>query len=343
MMANKRGVLALAGAAAGLGIGIAAERSMLKRRRRNDPQAGERFGTRRGERTRRITLRDGAEAFIEEVGPETCSRGIVFIHGSALRTDLWHYQMAGIGGQRLIFYDLRGHGLSERGEAEYSIVTLAQDLEEVIDACDLDEVVIVGHSVGGMIALEFAVAHPDLLGSRIKGMALLNTTYGPAVETLAGGAAIARLERVTRRPFDLLGSQAQKLERLRRVIRPSDAIFWSVAFAGFGPGASAKQIDFTYDMLSETQADVIFELIKAYRDFDVRDHLSEVNVPVLVIGGTQDRLTQSHASEYIAGELPKADLHVLEGSGHMTMLERHRELNGLLEAFALDMLGPPPT
>ncbi|MPZ70143.1 MAG: alpha/beta fold hydrolase [Actinobacteria bacterium] len=339
-MANKKGVLALAGAAVGLGVGIAAERSMLKRRRLNDPQAGERFGTRRGERSQKIILRDGAEAFIEEVGPES-SRGVVFIHGSALRTDLWHYQMPGIGGQRLVFYDLRGHGLSERGEAELSILTLTQDLEEIIDACRLDEVVIVGHSVGGMIALEFAIAHLDLLGSKVKGLALLNTTYGPAVETLAGGAAIARFERVTRRPFDLLGTQSEKLERLRRVIRPSDAIFWSVAYAGFGAGASAKQIDFTYDMLSETQADVIFELIKAYRDFDVRDRLSEVNVPVLVIGGTQDRLTQSHASEYIATALPKSDLHVLEGSGHMTMLERHRELNELLEAFTLDVLGPP--
>ena len=213
-MAPKKGVLALAGAAVGLGIGIAAERSILKRRRLNDRQAGERFGTRRGERSQKITLRDGAVAFIEEVGPES-SKGLVFIHGSALRTDLWHYQMPGVGGQRLIFYDLRGHGLSERGEADYSIATLAEDLEEIIDACGLEEVVIVGHSVGGMIALRFAVDNLDLLGSKVKGMALLNTTYGPTVETLAGGATIARFERVTRRPFDLLGTQAEKLERLR--------------------------------------------------------------------------------------------------------------------------------
>ena len=340
-MANKKGVLALAGAAVGLGVGIAAERSMLNRRRRNDPEAGERFGTRRGERSRKITLRDGASVFVEEVGPESKS-GVVFIHGSALRTDLWHYQMEGIGDQRLIFYDMRGHGLSDKGDAEYTIDTLAEDLEEVIDACGLEEVVIVGHSVGGMIALKFALSHLELLGSKIKGLALLNTTYGPAVETLAGGAAITRIERVTRRPFDLLGTQAEKLQRLRKVIRPSDAIFWSVAYAGFGASASAKQIDFTYDMLSETQADVIFDLIKAYRDYDVRDRLSEVNVPVLVIGGTQDRLTQSHASEYIAGALPKSDLHVLSGCGHMSMLERHRDVNQLLTEFAANTLGPVP-
>lgn len=340
-MANKKGVLALAGAAVGLGVGIAAERSMLKRRRRNDPEAGERFGTRRGERSRKITLRDGAETFIEEVGPES-KTGVVFIHGSALRTDLWHYQMEGIGNQRLIFYDMRGHGLSAKGDAEYTIDTLVDDLEEVIDACSLEEVVIAGHSVGGMIALKFALAHLELLGSKIKGLALLNTTYGPAVETLAGGAAITRIERVTRRPFDLLGTQAEKLQRLREVIRPSDAIFWSVAYAGFGAGASAKQIDFTYDMLSETQADVIFDLIKAYRDYDVRDRLSEVNVPVLVIGGTHDRLTQSHASEYISGALPKSDLHVLNGCGHMSMLERHRDVNRLLTKFTADILGPGP-
>ena len=94
-------------------------------------------------------------------------------------------------------------------------------------------------------------------------------------------------------------------------------------------------------MLSETEADVIFDLIKSYRDFDVRDRLDQVTVPVLIIGGSHDRLTQSHASEYLATRLPKADLHILDGCGHMSMLERHREVDSLLESFLADNLGKP--
>lgn len=332
-------MFALAGAAIGLGVGIAAEHSLLNRRRRNDPEAGEKFGTRRGTRTRRIALDDGAELFAEEAGPNRSS-GAVFVHGSGLRTDAWHYQMPGLDDHRLVFYDLRGHGLSQpKGDSDYTIKTLASDLMAVVEDAGLEQVVIVGHSVGGMAALQLCSERPDLLSSKIKGLVLCNSTYRPAVETLAGGAAVARFERVSRRPLDFIGNRPNYVEYVRKVLRPSDAVFWSVAFAAFGPHASAKQIDFTYDMLADTKADVIFDLIKSYRDFDATDSLGDINVPTLVIGGTHDRLTVAHASEHLAETLPKAQLHLLDGCGHMTMLERHRDFNRLVAGFLDDTLG----
>jgi pimeloyl-ACP methyl ester carboxylesterase len=118
-------------------------------------------------------------------------------------------------------------------------------------------------------------------------------------------------------------------------------MFWGVAFAAFGPGASARQIDFVYDMVAETTSDVIFELVKSYRDFDARDRLDEIRVPVLVVGGEHDRLTLPEASVYLAEHLPKAELHILEGSGHMSMLERYARVNEMLERFFDDVLGRP--
>jgi pimeloyl-ACP methyl ester carboxylesterase len=330
---RRNSLIAVAGAAVGLGAGVIAERSILKRRRRNDPAGAEKFGTRRGERSKRLRLPDGATLFIEETGPRS-RRGAVFVHGSALRSDVWHYQMSGIISHRLVFYDLRGHGLSQpKGDAEFSIATLADDLRTVIEDARLNEVVVVGHSIGGMVALQLCVKHPDLMDSTVKGLVLTNTTYGPAAETLLGGAAVARLERLTRRPLDVIGAQAGRLDRLRKVIRPSDAIFWGVALTAFGPGASARQIDFTYDMLSETQSDVVFDLVRSYRDFDVKDHLGEIDVPALVIGGTSDRLTVCRAAEEIAAGLPHARLELLDGCGHMSMLERARDFNRLVQAF----------
>lgn len=335
---KRRSTLALAGAAVGLAAGVVAERVAVRNRRAKDPERNEDFGHRRGVRSRRLPLDDGARIFIEEVGPEE-RRGAVFVHGSALRTDMWHYQMAGLGEHRLIFFDMRGHGMSQpKGEADYSIMTLTQDLRAVIDDCGLDEVVLVGHSVGGMIALSLCLEHPELMGARVKGLGLLNTTYGPAFETLIGGAAVARLERLARRPLDALGTQSVHIDRLRKLVRPSDALFWGVAFAAFGPGASAKQVDFTYDMVAETGSDVIFDLVKSYRAFDVRDRLDEVTVPALIIAGQHDRLTLPGASEYLDEHLPKSELHVLD-SGHMTMLERHEQVNAMLTRFFDDALG----
>lgn len=289
-----------------------------------------------------IDLPDGARIFVEEVGPEEASKGAVFIHGSVLRTDIWHYQIAGLDGHRLAFSDLRGHGLSQpKGRAAYSLATLADDLLATIDELGLQETVIVGHSIGGMIALQLCKARPDLLGASIKGLVLVNTTYGPVTETLIGSGVIARIERVTRRPFDVLGGQHERIERWRKLVRPSDAIFWGVAYGAFGPDASPKQIDFTYDMLSETPAEIIFDLVRSYRDHDMAEHLGDVTVPALVIGGTHDRLTQPKASRYLAEHLPKAELHIFERCGHMSMLERHEEFNSLVTDFLKDTLGAP--
>lgn len=336
---RKSSGVALATAAVGLTAGVVAEKIAIRKRRVHDTESEEAFGTKRGERTRRLEMPDGARLFVEESGPRS-KRGVVFVHGSALRTDMWHYQMDAFKGRRLVFFDLRGHGLSlPKGDGDYTVERLAEDLLAVIEDARLEEVVIVGHSVGGMVAQQLCLDHPELQGDVIKGLALLNTTYGPAIETVLGGASIARLERFARRPFDLLGSQSVRLDKLRAVIKPSDAMFWGVAFAAFGPQASARQIDFVYDMTAETPSDVLFDLIKSYRDFDAAGRLDEITVPCLVVSGSEDRLTLSDASVYLADHLLKADLQLLEGAGHMSMLERHVEVNEMLDRFFSDTLG----
>ena len=337
-MAKKSGLIALAGAAVGVGAGLAAQRSAVRRRRLNDTEAGEAFGKRRGERQRTIELPDGATLFVEEVGPKS-KRGAVFIHGSALRTDVWHYQLDGIGDHRLVFYDLRGHGLSQpKGERRYNIATLVDDLLTVIEDAGLEEVVLVGHSVGGMIALDLCSSRADLLGTTIKGVVCVNTTHRPAYETVTGGAAIARVERVLRHPMDALGTYHHRVDRLRKIIKPSNSLFMAVSFAAFGPHASARQVDFTYDMLAETPTDVLFDLFRAYRDYDVTELLADVTVPVLVVTGTHDRITVPGASQFLAENLPKAQLEVFDDCGHMTMLERHREFNTMLASFFDEVL-----
>ena len=337
-MAKRSGLLALAGTAIGVGAGLAAQRAAVRRRRLNDTEAGERFGTRRGVRERTIEMPDGAHLFIEEAGPPS-TRGAVFLHGSALRTDVWHYQLEGIGDHRLVFYDLRGHGMSQpKGERRYSISTLVDDLMAVIEDSGLEQVVLVGHSVGGMIALELCSGRPDLLGGLIKGVVCVNTTDRPAYETVTGGAAIARAERVLRRPLDAIGNHHSRVDYLRRIIKPTDSVFLAVSYAAFGPHGSARQIDFTYDMLAETPTDVLFDLFKAYRDFKVTDLLPDVTVPVLVMTGTHDRITVPGASQFLADNLPKAELKVFENCGHMSMLEKHKEFNTMLSEFFDEVL-----
>ena len=331
---NAKKGLASAGTLAGIGAGLVLQHSKVARRRRSDPEAAEPFGTRRGQRSRKLALNDGAQLFIEEVGPEA-ARAAIFLHSSAMRTDVWHYQLPGLDGHRLIFYDLRGHGLSQpKGDAPFSITRLAEDLLLVMDDAGLDEAVLVGHSIGGMIALELCKERTDLMGSRVKGLVLANTTYLPAFDSLGlGGAAVSRLERLARRPLDVIGSHTVRIDRLRSILPPSDLFFMALSLAGFGRSASARQVDLVYDMMSETPSDVLLDLLKAYRHFDVRDFLCRVSIPALVIGGTHDRLTSPEASQHLAEHMPTAELRLLEGCGHMSMLEEHDEFNSMVERF----------
>jgi pimeloyl-ACP methyl ester carboxylesterase len=339
----RKGLWALAGTAVTVGLGLTAQRSWVNARRRNDPEAAEAFGSRRGERSRFVELVDGGRLFVEEVGPES-PHGAVFVHGSALRTDVWHYQLAGIGGHRLVFYDLRGHGRSQpKGDAEFSVKTMAGDLKAVIEDSRLERVVVVGHSVGGMIALQLCADEPDFARSHVAGLVLAHTTYRPAFETVLGGAVLSRLERLVRRPLDVLGSQAHRLENLRRIVRPSDTVFLVVSLAAFGPHPSARQVDFVYDMLAETPTDVLFDLVRSYRDFDVSEALEQVEVPALVIGGSHDRITLPGASEHLATHLPDAHLEMMQACGHISMLERHERFSALVAGFLDEHLGRPTT
>ena len=326
----------LLGAAA---IGVAAERLVLSRRRATDPEASETFGERRGDRSGTFELDDGARIFFEEIGPEKATSGAIFIHGSACRTDVWHYQMTDLAGRRLLFCDLRGHGRSrKKGKADFSVARLAEDLEAVIRKAGFEEVILVGHSFGGMVALQLCRTRPKLLHSLIKGLVLVNTTHRPPVETIAGAAALIRIERLTRRPLDGLRAHGSRVDLLRKITRPSHLFFWGVYLLGFGRKASARQIDFTYQMLAQTPSDVIFDLLRAYRDYDVTDNLCDISVPALVVSGTCDRITIPEASEYLAEKMPNAELRLFEGCGHMTMFERYEELNSMLEGFMEDVL-----
>ncbi len=349
-MDRRTKLLALGGAALGLGAGLAAQHTLVKRRRIGDTESSEPFTRRRGERARTIRTPDGASIFIEETGPVSKS-GVVFIHGSALRTDLWHYQMPGIDGRRLVFFDLRGHGRSQRGglgrtsnkprkgELEFSVTTLAKDLEAVIEDCGLEEVVLVGHSIGGSVALELCRLHPEWINERIRGLVVANTSARLS-QTTAAGEMMIQLDRFLKRPTEfLVGGRSRYLDRLRKIVRPTDTAFLVVSFVAFGGQASAKQVDLTYDMVADTPSETILDLFKAYRTFDMWDELDDILVPTVVISGTEDRITVPSASEHLASRLPKAELIMLEGCGHMSMLERHEEFNTILSSFIADHLG----
>ncbi|MDQ1713996.1 MAG: hypothetical protein QOE45_3446 [Frankiaceae bacterium] len=320
--------------AAGVAAGVALERLAVGRDRlRPDPEAGEAFGRLPG-RESSVTLPDGVRLHVEETGNGPLT--VVFVHGFALSLASWHYQrrdLADVG--RLVFYDQRSHGRSTRGDDDSS--TLAQlglDLAALIDAvAPTGPVALVGHSMGGMTIMSLAKERPELFGTRVVAVALLATSAGGIAEALVPipqRAADVVTSRLLPRVHRVAG--APLIARGRRA--GSDLNFLFTKVWGFGDNPSPAQVELIERMTSATPLDVLTAFVPTFVEHDLYDGLATLGrVPVLVLGGTKDRVTKYAHSEEIARRTPGAQLVTLNGAGHMLMAERAPPVNLHLRAF----------
>ncbi|MFD0538007.1 alpha/beta fold hydrolase [Actinomadura luteofluorescens] len=183
------GVVAGVGAA-GVGAAVGLRRFAVGRvRLRPDPDAAEPFGELRG-REMSVRADDGVPLHVEVDGPDDAALTVVFCHGYTLNQDSWHYQRRDLRGSlRLVFWDQRAHGRSGRGEpGDATIEQTGDDLRAVLEAAVPPDrpVVLVGHSMGGMSIMALADRHPELFGSRVVGVALVNTSCGDMGEMTLG-------------------------------------------------------------------------------------------------------------------------------------------------------------
>ena len=339
-----RGIgMAAGGVMLGLGVGLAVERVLVGHdRRREDPEAGERFGRLRGTRSSTTSF-DGTRLHIEEMGSGPC---LVFSHGFSLTQDAWHYQRRDLPESfRCVFFDQRGHGRSGRPRTDdYSLQAFACDLKAVLDWTGEDRVVVVAHSLAGMAALQFAALDPEEMGRRLAGLVLVSTNYMDALRgmtaslTSRGAAQIQRA--VITASFRFIGQDPVRANQLRR--RGSDFGYLGTRLFGFGSNPSPSQVAFTDRLLSGTDVEVWAKVFPSLVNFDLSEVLESLALPTLIAVGDKDRLTPPAQARHMASKIPEARLLILEDSGHMALLEEHEALDAEIAAFAGQALSPIP-
>jgi pimeloyl-ACP methyl ester carboxylesterase len=325
---------------------IAAEKVAVGRiRLRPDPARDEPFGLLRG-RPVMVIAEDGVPLHAEVSGREDAPVTIVFCHGYTLSQEVWHYQRRDLAQDaRLVFWDQRSHGRSERSQPEHvSIGQLGQDLAAVLAALapGPGPVVLVGHSMGGMTIMALADEHPEFFGTKIIGVALISTTAhlvdatswlpGPLrpVARLAGPALLRGSSR---------GRRAAWTERLREA--GGDLAFLSTRFIAFGdPDVSPTVVDFLERVIRATPVDVVADFYLALLAHDRRTALTVLGqVPMVVITGAGDRLVPAAQTAELAAAIPGARLVQVPDAGHVVILERPEivteEISDLV-ALALD-------
>ena len=338
-MSRRRRLLGLAALATGAVAGVALEELVYRRVvRRPDPEHDEPIGSVPGTTTW-VESFDGTRLYTRVYGPKDAKATIAFAHGITENHVIWHYLVRDLrtdGRYRLVAYDARGHGNSgpargPDGTTRFNSHTLGLDLAAVVDEATVGDVILVGHSLGGMTALTRLVLE-RAERERIAGGVIVNSSFTAELGGWRGRGGVGRraLERagdITRR---LIGGDATRIDRLRRGATDLSII---LARTIFGTDPSPRHIAVAFHMYERTPAQTIAAAIDLI-DFDVFDALPKIDVPMLVVAGTRDLLTPLFLSEEMAKAIPNAELVVFEGCGHMAPFERHDELTSQIRKFA---------
>jgi pimeloyl-ACP methyl ester carboxylesterase len=294
----------------------------------------EQFGSIRGKPVGPVTSFDGTQLHVEELG---AGPTVILSHGFCLNLTSWHYQMRDLASEfRLVLYDHRGHGRSGRPESDdWSMGTFARDLEAVIDAAGGNgPVTLVGHSLGGMVLLEYCAAFPEEIGSRITALVFVDTSSCDVIGGMlpvAARAARPALRLIEEAAVRAAGANPQAFDRIRKA--RADLVSLMVRLMGFGPKAPPDELAFVGALLSGTPPDVLVYVLQTLRFMDCTAGLEHIDIPTLVVCGSRDRLTPPAASSAIANSIHTAELAVIRGAGHMPMLEKPDQFNRLLRAF----------
>jgi pimeloyl-ACP methyl ester carboxylesterase len=280
-----------------------------------------------------VTTSDGVKLRVLEAGE---GPPILLLHGITLSADIWRYQLAELTGHRVVALDQRGHGRSDSGELPLTLDLLAADVGEVIRQLDLAEVTLVGHSMGGMVALRFLAS--DLAASRqVRALALVATSADPV-----GGCGVPGAKRVVGVLRPVVDHSSWWTSRLPGGSLPGHDLALLLTRLAFGERPSPSQVIETEEITGAAPAKVTAALLVDILRFDELAASARIDLPTTVVVGTNDAVTPMRHALAMAEAIDGAELVVLPGCGHMVMLERHRELSDALMALAQHPLTGAP-
>jgi len=338
---RRRMAIVTAGLAAGAVAGGVLGRTIVRRNRHPDPEAGEPLALPPPEDLGTVRSFDGTELAVRAAG-DPSSPVLVFAHGFSLDLTTWHYQWTALADRfRCVLFDFRSHGRSGPAtRGDLSVAALAHDLAAVVEAAvPQGRAVVVGHSMGAMAMLAMAQSRPDVVAARVGGVVLT----GVAAADLFRGA-MGSLTSLLRPRLGSIREGADRLNRIRRHLaaRPGDLGGLAARLTQFGPDASAHLVDHVVTLAARAPSEVWTEGLVGLMDMDLRHAVRHVRVPALVLVGEHDRVTPPAQAVDLAGELPDGRFEMIAGAGHLAMMEQHEEFNRALAAFAVQSLGVKP-
>ena len=267
-----------------------------------------------------VTVEDGTRIHFKDWGS---GPAVVFSHGWPLQGDAWEDQMIFLAshGYRVIAHDRRGHGLSSQPWNGNDMDTYADDLATLLNALDIKDATLVGHSTGGGEVARYIGRHGS---ARVKKAVLVGAVPPQMVKTDSnpGGLPMSVFDGIR---DGVLKDRSQFFQDL------------TIPFYGYNrPGAKESQGVRDTFWLQGMQCGIknAYDCIKQFSETDFTEDLKKIDVPVLIVHGDDDQIVPIDASAKTAVKLVKnATLLVYEGAPHGLPTTHKDKLNADLLAF----------
>lgn len=253
-----------------------------------------------------------------------CDRGqgspaFVLVHGWKGSHRLWDLVVARLAqSRRVVAYDLRGMGESDKPRCEYDFDEHAGDLESVLSRLDLDDVILVAWSMGTTVALRYL----ERGGDRVAGLVIVN---GPL-----------RLTRAPDFPHAMSDEQLDRhLDQLRDRWPAGERAFQSDTLLEPDPAV----VDWLYSVALQTPLDVALRVVRQQSALDMRGALAGLRVPVLAAYSRHDPYYPAALAEHIARTAADGRSVIFERSAHNIPIEEPDRFCEELRRFAADVAG----
>ena len=267
-----------------------------------------------------ITTKDGTEIYYKDWGK---GPAITFSHGWPLNSDMWDGQMLFLAqnGFRTIAHDRRGHGRSSQASTGNDMNGYADDLAAVIEALDLDDVTLVGHSTGGGEVARYVGRH----GTRRVARAVLIAAVPPLMlKTPANPEGL---------PMEIFDGLRESLFKDRSQTYRE---FASSFYGANRPGSKVSQgvLDQFWTWSMQSGLKNAYESIKAFSETDFTEDLKKFDVPTLVLHGEDDQIVPVKNSARKSAQLiPGAKDIYYPGAPHGITATHQDEINAELLRF----------
>jgi pimeloyl-ACP methyl ester carboxylesterase len=247
----------------------------------------------------------------------------ILVHGLGGYIENWEDNVAALAqGRRVYALDLVGFGRSDKPQVRYSIPYLTEFVQEFMIVQDVDRAALIGQSMGGAIALQFALRYPH----QVEKLVLVDSAgLGKEISIYSRMMSLPILGELSARP-----SRKRTAQLLRLLFQDKDLITDQLIEEVFQmsslPGAQRC-------LLSALRAMCNIWGVRSGAYRPLLDRLKEIEVPTLVIWGAQDRVHPATHAHQTVKRLPHARVHIFDPCGHMPHIECTEEFNTLVTDF----------